>query len=439
MIERPPNRRIWTPESRLVHPSLNQMFGLRHMGLNGGAAISDLARVVSFAAPTSTGLFQITGGFNWKPVAALFFIGSATGTSGQENTARLGYGMTDGTNHWWMAHRSRHNHGASNSYFWSANDNPIGLNEDASLLFEASFSEFIAGGVKLNATTANSAYLGFAVFLPPTWDAYVGTETPDTTAGNSISVTGVGFQPASVLMASCPQGENFSDSRFSSNGGFSFGGYSNSTQRQLSWSEQTGASTTSIGAVLRTDGVCQAVDGFNMTNDAEYQLSNFGSDGFDIDTTNDNASGTTGIGYMALRHPSASISIGTITSPTSTGDQSYTGSSLDVTNGAALFLMSNLPGANTAETDRDGECWSVGAADSGGERSLAFRVDDNNSSATDTSTECRNAAITAGDEDGNEVLKAQKSSTFVVSNGYSLNWTTVDTSARYGVEIVIGE
>lgn len=142
---------------------------------------------------------------------------------------------------------------------------------------------------------------------------------------------------------------------------------------------------------------------------------------------------------MALRHPSASISIGTITSPTSTGDQSYTGSSLDVTNGAALFLMSNLPGANTAETDRDGECWSVGAADSGGERSLAFRVDDNNSSATDTSTECRNAAITAGDEDGNEVLKAQKSSTFVVSNGYSLNWTTVDTSARYGVEIVIGE
>lgn len=385
--------------------------------------------VVRATASTSGGTQDITttalGGLT--PKAALFIMPRTETDASATNHAHLGIGATDGTSQWSTTVMMRNGQTTADVYSRSANTRVFQIlnTTTGAISGDAEFSAWITNGVRINWTDSITTAQLFTVifFAGSDLSAKVGTVSASSTDQAEVTTTTT-FQPTDVLFSALGHTawNNTSDAGAAPQLGMAHNG--GSIAQAVVAHQSTDASsgsvtdgalyTTRIGAILASGALSRS-----------YELSAFLSDGFKVKT---HGSGAQIFGYLALNYGGKANSyVGTVASPTSTGSTANTAPGIDT-----QFVM--LAASHLSAT---------GTIQSTSTNSLALGV----SAITDSLA----SAVAIADEDGSATTDAQNitddlplllplpdgtnglvTSTYSLdSNGYTLNYTTVQGTGRY--------
>lgn len=287
-----------------------------------------------FALNTTTGnqTFTLTDLNGVTPKAAIFVVSTATTTETYSTSSSiLGTGITDGTTSFAgygdIKGTNRHQ---STSYVILGT---VGASE-----FAASFVSFQANSITVNITTApSSAYKVMVIlFAGNSLSAKVNYVSGISTGGTAVSV---GFEPEIVF--------GMTDCRIvgldTAYGTFSLGIAHNGVSVS-----QHGFVQTNYGGFYTkyTSNVLAQLNG--TTFDYTISLGTFSASGF-IATASAAAAASDDYGFLSLSWGgTASISVGTVDSPTATGNDSITGIGFQPTNVMYLLNNSVTPGTATA-------------------------------------------------------------------------------------------
>jgi hypothetical protein len=258
----------------------------------GGASFTAKAGTIN----SGTGSVAYTGiGFT---VTGLMLAGSASGVH-----ANFNFGWSSGaSNEASMAYRERDAQAAADCVSSQYGDRTLdSVNSSNTASFRvAEVTAFGSDGFTLNWTTGGAAFAWPYVAFGGE-SVYVGIETQKTSTGTKAT-TGVGFEPAGILLFST--GRVNSASVIDGDSRFSFGGASAVGAEGSTWIRSVDAALT-MDTDQRT--VTDKIIGFadsGTTTVAEADLSSFDSDGFTLDWTT--ADGTAReFSYMAFGPASA--------------------------------------------------------------------------------------------------------------------------------------
>lgn len=392
-----------------------------------------LPAVVGHKLPSSTGSEDITGSFSWTPVACIAICCASESKGITDVDGCLSVGFCDGT-------RSRYTtdwvvQGYTNTYAGQYSGTRLFGAVDETHEVRGDFTTFIPGGVRINVSTGGTLFSPYIVFIffPPSWSAYVGDATVNTSQNGKTDVTAPGFQP-DLIMSTMPTQDT--------------SGYDNSGNEQhcapcygisdgaAEWGLMTwvtdNAGTTECAQLLSLGLVAQDSNGVNFANDAAFRLTDFDSSGFSIQTV---YYGTTALelGYIALKNDLAIDDAELFVSANSTGDEDHTNTTF--TPGFALKMMSCLESYDATAFDATAECQVFGVFTENEIFSIGYTVDDG-ASTGNTSGIYYDDQLWAGNHAESEEMDA----TFVefISTGYTLNYTTAPGTAFRGWDMAIG-
>jgi hypothetical protein len=338
------------------------------MGLSPGAeAPSSLAvKKVTFQKPaTTTGVQEVTGvGFRG---AALLIWTDRQAAAGVADQAQMCVGMTDGVVQVTRSIHHPDNEAATTSAQAERTDRLVYMTNATNggtptLQVEGAFISFTADGFRINWLTNDGTETLFHALVLGGLDAHLETVKITVNAGNSIAVTGVGFQPSAfVVLGGAADEFGTGDYNFGAPFGSIHGfGFSNAAQNMTGWTlgrGTAGASDTERGQ--HTDRVV-SVRVANLTGAADLcscQITAIGADGFTILRT---VGATT---HQPVQHVlclrGAEFTMGSISTPASPGTASIAVSSTP----RAVLLQTH--GAASAEVD--GMSLAVGAWQGGTE------------------------------------------------------------------------
>lgn len=285
----------------------------------------------------------------------------------------------------------------------------------------ADLTSLDADGFTLNYNTvltgADISYLGLS-----------GTDVNGATAGNFASatatgtqaVTGIGFQPNLVLFITNLQTVS---GTANNNSCFSFGVAASSTARWACGIGMQNAQTTMNNRRAFYDNRCilVAAAGSNaVAHDADFV--SMDADGFTIDWQTAPGAAYL-VGYIALSV--TNVKVGNFTQKTSTGSQATTGVGFQPD-----VLMLASAGHDTANTVVDTARFSIGAGISSSARWSYWTGDEDGAgNAIAESRYATNKVITiaSGAPPG---VSAEADLTSLDSDGFTLNWSTADATAR---------
>lgn len=285
-----------------------------------GIAFADFrVKTGQITSPTSTGSTAFTG-VGFQPKAIILYTtmtNSFTGANGM-----FGFGAGKDSTHRWATSID-----VDDSNFWGGVRNykstqVISIynntgNGTGTLYLEGDLVSLDSDGFTINFTTvqASGKVINYIAFGGT--DINVAVDTLSTTSGTGTkSATGLGFQPTFVLLS----GVGLGSSTQAANPSLMIGVASSTTKRGVACLWQSQDTNTRAKGIQVTDNVVYRMSS-SSAGDPIADFSSFDSDGFTLNfSTNSGARWT---GYFAINGVPATV--GTLTQPTSTGNQSVTG------------------------------------------------------------------------------------------------------------------
>ena len=396
------------------------------------------AKVGTFAQPNSTGNQSITG-VGFQPKIVLFWMSAPTGNGSAANV-QWGQGVaTSSSNRLYFSSSADNNVTNYTGERRATKTSCIGLVAVASatVTVEADFVSMDSDGFTVNWTTVDATariitYLALGGDLS---SANVGTfDTTANSTGNK-SITGVGFKPDCVLLI--PTGIATSWPVLAGNNtrpGLGMMTASDQGVSSVSWPGAAAALNISK-SVQATNEVAENVtvaSGSNSSHNTQASYVSMDSDGFTINITHIEATGTS-TAYIALK--GGRFKIGSFNQATSTGNQVKTGIGFQP---VALLMTSINKTTNNAAIQAPATL-SLGIGVSGSSEAITISST-STSSPTSASSDIGSTQIikmmTAGGASPTTQAAATLSS--LDTDGWTLNWGTADATAREIIYLAIG-
>lgn len=390
----------------------------------------------SFVANTSTGNQAITGvGFQGKLVILTCIARTAVGDGRAD--VKLSYGAAssaDSNDQFALARYIQDAVASSNSGDRSDSKCIIIPLGNTTVDGEASFVSFDSDGFTINWTDAPaSAYLVEYMVIGGTGiSAKVLRFAMNTGgAGTNVPVTGVGFQPKALLVSTAA-----SPNAMPQTSGlemlFPFGiAISAANQVWFGATERDNQAAAAAGAGSRqTNLLGSPSSGTFGLVDWEIDLASFDSDGFTYHISNSTTSADV-IFAIAIGGANLSVDLDEVIQPTSTGQQAV---STGFAPSALLGFGTDLTSFTTSNTI-DGVL-GVGMTDGSSESCLSFR-----------DVDAADPMVVATGHNQTKFYRTLNSTPTVVAecdssmgaSGYTLDWTTVDATARQMFVLALGD
>lgn len=345
---------------------------------------------------------------------------------------------SDGTNTWSVVHME----GDNQAVCHTAEQSDIA---DVTMLYNTQPTpdsatgsvSFITNGVRINWTKAPAGAYGINMFFFGGDDVSAAVGTVDAAEDASTSsVSGLGFQPNFAWFVSWS--DDMDDATDNVDTQISIGMATDESggtvQRCVGLFKDWAATTMDYQMIVDTGAVGgQKAQGSAW--DWENALDSWDSGGFTLAGTG--TSGTDKLGYVAIRFANASFALQTYDSPTSTGNDSVTGV------GTTPKFICQIHTAMTAvDTNATGspECeeFNIGVATGNVEFSVGVQQD-NGVATSNTARTCDNdQIINNGRTAGNAYFWSATYSSFD-SDGYTLNYATVEGTSRKFISFAVGE
>ena len=375
---------------------------------------------------TTTGTKAYTG-VGFTPTAIIFFSTSVQTAEDyilNTNAGAQSYGITDGTNSrtiGWAGQARTSSNEAAHSIN-AATCIRLGRKTNGAntwtTLAEASLSSLDADGFTLNWTTVNGAnaeIFGFIAIGGVT--AYVGTITEGATTGN-YSTTDPNFQPTFAMFLYT--GDTAATTASTVKGGL---GFATATEEAVTYHVcTTGASDMIINNVLRTTSMMEITNAGSSTIISDSDFVSFDATGFTLNRTTDDGTDRI-IYYLVIDGVQADIA--SFTQAAATGNQATTGVGFQpsltmfLTHGAATAFEANM----TQE--------SFGAGTSSSQRAFAANAyQDNGYEDQDTAIATKSTSILLVGDPTTPTNQGEADLVSLDSDGFTVNWTTTDATAR---------
>lgn len=260
------------------------------------------AQVVNWTSPTSTGNKAVTG-VGFEPGVVLHAPGAASTTIPTTSAGMIGVGlgaMDAAGNQWMNTLASADNATTSDTSRYQRTDKCVAyINDSGTVNEEAAFVSMDADGFTTNFTSANGVAVQYISLCLSGLDAKVGNFTKTTDAAPaSQAVTGVGFEPGSVLLSSVGAASSTS---IASTAAWALGGGDGSNERSVAQRDGDGLGTTEADSIWHNDKVFvqERTNSGGPTTDEEADLTSLDADGFTLNWTT-NGGLPTEILYLAL-------------------------------------------------------------------------------------------------------------------------------------------
>jgi hypothetical protein len=394
------------------------------------------AAVLTVTQPAGNGDSAVTGA-GFTPKVLIFFSCLTTTASSQMTNAYKMLGFATGTSSmravWGGA---RDNQATSNTS--RAN------NESACIIFytENGASPAIKGSAVLKSFDADGFTLTWAnadgvqrkVFClalggTDITNATVKNIAPTSSTGNQ-SFTGVGFKPDALIYIgqTTAVGANYAVDKFNQEVGFADSSLNTGAD---AYSSANAANPTSARRYQRTNKFLEMLNSAADTSNEEATLVSLDSDGFTLNFTTGNTNG-----FYVLALKGARFKVGSFNQPASTGDQSVTGLGFQP---SALILTSACTSSSTSIVTSSNTL-SFGAGVSSSSRDCVWHGDISAVTPSKCDSDSNTSAIirllTAGT--GSPALNAAADLKSMDSGGFTLTWSTVDSTPREIVYMGIG-
>lgn len=395
--------------------------------------------VVEFTLNTGTGTQDITGSLGGlTPKAALFFVTRATvnGTAAAHIAISIG-AATGVSNEWAYTGNGEDGQATTDYQHTNASNRCILLTDPgvSTVDMDAEFSTFITDGVRINITTASSAYKGICVLFAGSdlsTHANNVADVGDSTDTES-NVTAPGFEPDLVFACLTDGPLDTSGSSIELSFGICHNGVS-ITERCILLRNQNGEAAGDPKFWLNTGfsgGHISAAGGA----DWDLEIDSFDASGFSMFTRNGGGNNS-GVGYLALAFAGAvGISLNTEATPTSIGNSSTTNPGF--TPQAVIGVQTYGQSVDTEiDNTSDAGAWGIAAFTANTELCVAV-ADEDAAATTNTQSHINTKSIDVPNDDGSVALTADFVS--MDANGYTLDWTDVEAAGRQGFFVAIEE
>nr|AUN37450.1 hypothetical protein [uncultured bacterium] len=404
-------------------PGLGQPPG----GGGGGSTLS--AKAGSFAEAVSTGNQSVTGvGFQPKLVLFWWNRRASDGTSadnevgfgvGISSSARraVGYKSVDASN---PSNNSPVNQTTTCIYYAQGGAGKADFVSQDSDGFTINWSAVTGGGFLINYLALGGSSLT---------NTSVGTVTTPGSTGNQAT-TGLGYSPTALMFFAGKMSAN-DPLDGNTNGSFVMGmGTGSSAQ---GWSGERSKNNVSPQVAKHRQSTANIIGSTGDTSvGSQASLTSLDSDGFTLNFGT--VSGSSDIAYyLAMRGPH--VKVGNFNQATTTGNSAITG--VGFTPKALLLLSANDTSANNDATLAHAQI-SFGAATSSSAR-LPVAGESDAVSTTAAERNLDRTKIIKLFSAGTPTLNAAADLVSFDSDGFTLNWTTADATARQIIYLAIGD
>lgn len=388
--------------------------------------------VVRAAANTSTGNQDFRDpNMTVTPTAAMFFITRATADGVAADHAIIGGGAAKSTTERfaWSIH-SEHNLGTTDANKIFMTDQCVCILDSAGSAVdgEADFVSFLAdvgagAGVQINWGNAPAAAHLVTVILIAADNVDCGTYTTGASAGNTTTVT-PGFQFDALFVAGTGQSslDTIEANALLSLGLAHYDG-ATITQRVLAVFDRDNAASVGVTQQGRTDRVAMEIGntgaevwGSEITSVTATQF---------VATQRTGGGGSDVVGYLALDFGSIGSWVGSVSSPTSTGNQAIT--TPGFTPQMVITLLGGLEATATAYSDNRAGSFAVGAFTADDEYCNSISIEDA-SDPSNTQSLSDDTAVNMPSDAGAALCTASFVS--MDANGWTLNHTAVAGTAK---------
>lgn len=294
--------------------------------------------------------------------------------------------------------------------------------------FEGDLTSLDADGFTINWGTmpASGRLLGYIALGGSDLSAKVGTFNLNTITGNQ-AVTGAGFQPDVVLFYDVIG--NTTDGPATTE--FSMLGFGvSSSSRFVTQIAGTPTTTPSSENSIQLSTKCihrEMVAGVSQSAD----FVSLDSDGFTTNITTTNGTAVK-IGYLALK--GVNVFLNTETQKTSTGTKATTG--VGFTPSIVLFASRGKAAGTTLTANAS---QTLGAAVSTSNRIATAGSANDAKSTTEADRRLVSTACITYLTAGTPTVNAEADLSSMDSDGYTLNWTTADATARETIFLALGQ
>lgn len=386
-------------------------------------------KVGNFSLRTTTGSQAITG-VGFQPKAILLWTAREFLLNTDSQVYEYSIGAATGTTSRW-AHASYQNNWGDNSATQTSNSlclllTRAGLGDirtvDLTSFDSDGFTLSVTASIESDARTVYYMALGGADI-----SVKAGVFNSPTTTGNQ-SVTGVGFQPTMLLFAgSAFRTDHVRDDNLH---GITLGAAKSTTSR---WSTHGGGPVNSVtieDSIQLTDCCFVKQSNGTVTEKADFVSHNV--DGFTINWSTKSATAFE-VGYLAIGG-TASIGLGAFDQPASTGNQSVSG--LGFQPKALAFASNSRVSSSSASVNTNMMFGGATGTSDRGVTSIESQdgVDTKlEPEAVTSSTKCICHIGSAG------TVLAEADFVSHDADGFTVNWTTADATARQSLYLAIGE
>ena len=380
------------------------------------------------ALPTSGSTVDITVPGIGTPAAALFFCTRATANGSSVDGSAIMLGFTDGTEEYCATNYSEHGQASSDCGSGVGTASIYMYDDDGVVECEFTFNQWITDGVRLNVVTAPpSAYLCNVVFIAgDSAEAEVGGFVSPAVINTSVNIScsSLSQEPDFVLAISSLSS---ADDTHSAGGGFFVGiATPDGTNKGVSFHERNNAGTANVAQWATANSVIKTVvaRATGAVQGSKVELNNFYNSGFFAETLD--SSQSIRCKFLAVYLGGKSVTIETVLSPNSTGDDTISVSG-SIKPQAALGLISMAPFPGVMEEDADGGGLGLCFFSENEEFSACIAIEEG-ADTTNTQSLVDNTAVRLSKDDGSASLEASLSS--FDSGEAVLSYSTADSSDR---------
>lgn len=388
---------------------------------------SFLSNLVYADLNTTTGN-QIISGVGFRPTVVLAL---GAPTIAQQATAIMCAGAFDNQYHQW-AMQTRLNDNDSATPFVNhefATTKCIARVDSAGGTFaSAAYTSMTHDGFTLSVTNGGAAVhrCAFLCLGGDDFRGNVGTFNSATSTGVQ-AITGVGFQPKAVLIAT--NKSNSTPGIVTTSARWSMGAMTAADQWAVDTFMSDSAPQTVYGSQETTHAMLRTSSTSTYSLQAAY--SSMDSDGFSININP--APGAAVIwGYVALGG-SIRVKAGTFSQPSSTGAQAITG--VGFTPAQLLFASASASAAGPQSQTRP----SYGLAESSTKRVAYGNSATNGSSPTQAGRQASESLCITHNSGTGTTVTAAADFTSMDADGFTVNWSTADATARKEYYLAIAE
>lgn len=389
-------------------------------------------RVITGSTGTSTGNRDIVlGGWAETPVAAIVIVTEATAFNSEVIDSVMAIGFTDGTTTNSVGYSNEDGQANTDcARFVDINTFNKLLNNGTTAFTNVGTITLISGGIRINwSVNSGSDYKLIVIAIAGDVTAVVGQAGLGASPLNVTHASGVASE--AVFMAA-GNGATGTSAKMS----LGFWAADSNTNRCFNIQERDNQSVGTAFNTLWTDSIA---DGqfWNLANYRRFACSQW-VDGFTLTTI----AGTTSAGfgnYLSLNYTDSGASegtdVGTITTPTSTGDASVTG--LGFRPGLVLIGSTFLSSVDAQAADSSASCAGIGAFADNAEASACTNSEDG-AATTGTNSHINTEAMDLLADPGLSPRQITAAFTSMDADGFTLNYNPVDATGRKWFYIALG-